>query len=594
MPGLSNSIDRFNGLVASLAIKAPCVAVAIANITLSGEQTVNGVAVVSGDRVLVIAQTSSVDNGIYDVSSGAWARSADFDGNRDVVSGTFVTVATATVGRNPYYQVTTANPITIGTTAINFTLADGPNVSWPLTPAEDVAGLTDNDIDDSYEPGNLVRYGAVGNGSADDTVPTQNAVDVAKNSGSRVFVPLGKYLLTSSVTGDETYKNILIEGDTAVGFQPGEVGSQFVASSGIVMFQFGSASATNHAGPEFRNIAFDDTSGTVLGAALLLRSNHVRFTNCRFTGFTVGYGAKFDGTGDACVLPIFFGCNFRYNKFGITTTGLVTGLRVIGGYFTQSASTPIADAIAIDYTGDTLFAQTSVDSHATAIKLTGPSTAAENIVMGCRFEQNTLSVHINNSGRCMVTANTMIGDEVGDVGVQIDGANAVDPVITNNPNFGLAGGYVVDNRSGGPSSIVIDPSDTNIQYIRSLAGDLVHLISNARQSFGDDTYYRAQTNRGGMQAVLGTDFQATATVIVGSESSHDVAFVRNGSAIAWLTATGLRMVSATGPVWAAGSGTPEGSVTAPIGSFYSRTDGGAVTSFYVKESGSGNTGWVAK
>jgi len=43
-----------------------------------------------------------------------------------------------------------------------------------------------------------------------------------------------------------------------------------------------------------------------------------------------------------------------------------------------------------------------------------------------------------------------------------------------------------------------------------------------------------------------------------------------------------------------GSGTPEAVVTAPVGAFYSRTDGGAGTSFYVKESGVGNTGWVAK
>lgn len=43
-----------------------------------------------------------------------------------------------------------------------------------------------------------------------------------------------------------------------------------------------------------------------------------------------------------------------------------------------------------------------------------------------------------------------------------------------------------------------------------------------------------------------------------------------------------------------GAGTPEGSVTAPRGSTYRRTDGGAATSFYVKESGTGNTGWVGK
>lgn len=43
-----------------------------------------------------------------------------------------------------------------------------------------------------------------------------------------------------------------------------------------------------------------------------------------------------------------------------------------------------------------------------------------------------------------------------------------------------------------------------------------------------------------------------------------------------------------------GAGTPEGVVTAPVGSTYTRTDGGAGTTLYVKESGAGNTGWVAK
>jgi hypothetical protein len=44
----------------------------------------------------------------------------------------------------------------------------------------------------------------------------------------------------------------------------------------------------------------------------------------------------------------------------------------------------------------------------------------------------------------------------------------------------------------------------------------------------------------------------------------------------------------------AGLGTPEGSIAAGVGSTWHRTDGGAGTSFYVKETGTGNTGWVAK
>jgi len=48
-----------------------------------------------------------------------------------------------------------------------------------------------------------------------------------------------------------------------------------------------------------------------------------------------------------------------------------------------------------------------------------------------------------------------------------------------------------------------------------------------------------------------------------------------------------------GPKDLFGTGTPEGSITAAIGSTYRRADGGASTSFYIKESGTGNTGWRA-
>lgn len=55
---------------------------------------------------------------------------------------------------------------------------------------------------------------------------------------------------------------------------------------------------------------------------------------------------------------------------------------------------------------------------------------------------------------------------------------------------------------------------------------------------------------------------------------------------------GTNAAGAMGIYW--GSGTPEAAVTAGIGSTFHRSDGGAITSFYVKESGTGNTGWVAK
>jgi hypothetical protein len=60
------------------------------------------------------------------------------------------------------------------------------------------------------------------------------------------------------------------------------------------------------------------------------------------------------------------------------------------------------------------------------------------------------------------------------------------------------------------------------------------------------------------------------------------------------TASVVRYHTTTSVFWTSGSGTPEGVVTAPVGSLFTRTDGGAATTLYVKESGTGSTGWVAK
>jgi hypothetical protein len=53
-------------------------------------------------------------------------------------------------------------------------------------------------------------------------------------------------------------------------------------------------------------------------------------------------------------------------------------------------------------------------------------------------------------------------------------------------------------------------------------------------------------------------------------------------------------VGGSSAFWSAGNNSPEGVVTAPVGSLFSRLDGGASTTLYVKQSGTGNTGWVSK
>ena len=55
-----------------------------------------------------------------------------------------------------------------------------------------------------------------------------------------------------------------------------------------------------------------------------------------------------------------------------------------------------------------------------------------------------------------------------------------------------------------------------------------------------------------------------------------------------------RVIGGTTARILSGSGSPESLVTAPPGSMYLRTDGGAGTTLYIKETGSGNTGWASK
>lgn len=53
------------------------------------------------------------------------------------------------------------------------------------------------------------------------------------------------------------------------------------------------------------------------------------------------------------------------------------------------------------------------------------------------------------------------------------------------------------------------------------------------------------------------------------------------------------ILGSSGPKVVSGSGTPEAAVTAPIGSIFLRSNGSAATTLYIKESGTGNTGWVS-
>jgi hypothetical protein len=107
-----------------LDVKQSVRAATTANITLSGTQTVDGIALAAGERVLVKNQTTASQNGIYDVAAGAWTRSSDADNSPggEVTSGMFTFVESGTSNANTGFVLTTQNPITLDSTALTFTV----------------------------------------------------------------------------------------------------------------------------------------------------------------------------------------------------------------------------------------------------------------------------------------------------------------------------------------------------------------------------------------------------------------------------------------------------------------------------------------
>jgi uncharacterized cupin superfamily protein len=124
----STVTSRIQSARSSLAIKTPCDCATTASITLSGEQTIDGVAT-SASRVLVRAQTNAVDNGIWISDTGSWSRAPDFDGTDDATSGTVLKVTGGSTNAGYWYLSTTTDPIIIGSTSLGFTQSDGPSAT---------------------------------------------------------------------------------------------------------------------------------------------------------------------------------------------------------------------------------------------------------------------------------------------------------------------------------------------------------------------------------------------------------------------------------------------------------------------------------
>lgn len=109
--------------VGALDIKPSVLIATTANITLSGEQTIEGV-LTAASRVLVKNQTAPAENGIYLTGAGAWARVTDMAA-WSAVPGSVVTVETGTQWADTVWLNTSNAGGTIGSTTMTWRRIDG-------------------------------------------------------------------------------------------------------------------------------------------------------------------------------------------------------------------------------------------------------------------------------------------------------------------------------------------------------------------------------------------------------------------------------------------------------------------------------------
>ena len=447
------------------------------------------------------------------------------------------------------------------------------------------------------------NFGAVGDGVTDDTTAVQKAI----NMGKDVYFPPGTYLvgdLTGTTNlqvfrGAGGYQTILKRksGTTNILTNAGN----FVVFEGITFRGRTGESNTNIVlnGHSWKliNCNSDQTDGYVLDAtnpeAFLIQAGAYTTTG---SGATMRIGSPTAATSSLYgrMTDVVFNKNASAVEFYACGTFSVVGGQI--GGLTMADGSGGGTAYGLSLLG---------------VRITGDVTLvnADNVVVGNKI----------SSGKTITlgSANNFYVDNA-DSGVSIvNNGNANNVAIRQ-----VSSGSTIQWKVGADSGTTSGTATYTLDY-RTGGGNIalpgtVHVANNKAINI-----YPVAGTGNGLNLTMNASDNATITnaatgsMTFGTNGAGAVNFIQNGTTrftvspnLLPQTDNALTIGSAAQrasniygvifrpgdgtPTWTSGAGTPEGAVTAVVGSLYTRTNGGASTTLYVKESGSGNTGWVAK
>ena len=486
----------------------------------------------------------------------------------------------------------------------NVKISQLPAATVPLTGAEIVplvqSGVTKNVASSAFASAatglvNVTSYGAVGNGTTDDTAAIQAAI----NTGKSVLFPEGTYAC-SGLTQSTNFQRFYAAGKV------------FVIKNGN-----GPIITTSGTFVEFNGFMFNGTGYT--GDNIVTSGNSSRLINCSSIG-AAGRAAKMTGSNNEIL-----GTCGSYTTTDSSATGYDIELGVSG---TATIYHRVIGVISTSGFGGILTTDTG-----------------STMIQGCQFAKLRIAAGTSPAG---VNGGNVIGNRIlGDVTVELssaifsgntfpgvtitfaagtssctfDATNAANAAtIVNNGNANnfieqsVSAGSTIDLKYGGNAwtNTVKYKSDGDVEF----SGEVITQNNTAFASYnGGGSQVSLLSINGSNNINIGANVASGFTLV--SSGTGGVFAGVGGTTIAQFYNGGLRpqldftytngtqsqrwtdiYAINTRPgdgtaVWTASSGSPEGAVTGPIGSLYARTNGGNDTTLYIKTSGSGNTGWRA-
>ncbi len=425
-------------------------------------------------------------------------------------------------------------------------------VSAPAAAAEPGQWVSSGEVGGAC---NVKDYGAAGNGVADDAGPIQAAINAAQTSGQTLFFPAGTYKVLTTLNVTQGIKMV------------GESYRKTIIQSATV-----DVLKISHYGHTLSNLHLRAQAGG--GHAVLVPPGHAlsqsQFVMCQLTSQNSAKSA------------------FYYSSVGATGGG-VFDVHWLDCYFlhTTTSTVPCFSV----YGDNNIF---SANRFTRCRAQQGGSAPAFSVVADVAGIYNynnvwdTINFESTNGG-----------------GIHLSSAFSTG---LHNLGFFDMGKITADlvwcGRTSGSPARPQSRNTTIVNYHRS-GGALTAGIADVRFASGGNAGSSLITGIGGPSGAgvtVDLGLKAGYAVVVGYDPNNVAILNATTSTVLLAGQTGVTTgrvtftprKGATRPFDSSGSGTPERLVTAPVGSTWRRSDGGPGTCFYVKESGSGNSGWVAK